>query len=162
MLHQQLSTRRATLSQSRPLLIGMAVHKDTLAVAYGAQDHGAEVTAIGTLGTRQCDLEQRIRKMPSKATPRILVDEAGSCGSWLARSLRQKDDACWVVAPRLLPTQAGERTMTAERCSPTGPPGSMPALSLGSLRPQVQDAAMRDRPGRVQRPSGLSKTPKAV
>jgi hypothetical protein len=40
-----------------------------MAVAYVAQDHGAEVTYLGTIGTRQCDLDQLIRNMPSKAKP---------------------------------------------------------------------------------------------
>jgi transposase len=52
-------------------------------VAYVAQDHGAEVTYLGTIGTRQCDIDQRIRKMPSKATHLLFVYEAGPCGSWL-------------------------------------------------------------------------------
>src|SRR5712691_4870804 len=45
----------------------MDVHKESIAVAYVAQDHGAEVTYLGTIGTRQCDIDQLIRKMPSKA-----------------------------------------------------------------------------------------------
>src|SRR5215813_12506482 len=36
--------------QASTLFIGMAVHKDTIAVAYVAQDHGAEVTFLGTIG----------------------------------------------------------------------------------------------------------------
>jgi hypothetical protein len=48
----------------------MDVHKDTIAVAYVAQDHGAEVTFLGTIGTRQCDIDSLIRKMPSKANTR--------------------------------------------------------------------------------------------
>jgi hypothetical protein len=71
------------MSQSRILFIGMDVHKDTLAVASVAQDHGAEVTDLGTIGTRQCDIDQRIRKRPSKAKHLIFVYEAGPCGSWL-------------------------------------------------------------------------------
>ena len=35
------------MSQSRTLFIGMDVHKDAIAVAYVAQDHGAEVTYLG-------------------------------------------------------------------------------------------------------------------
>ena len=46
------------MSQSRTLFIGMDVHKDAIAVAYVAQDHGAEVTYLGTIGTRQCDIDQ--------------------------------------------------------------------------------------------------------
>jgi transposase len=71
------------MSQSRTLFIGMDVHKDAIAVAYVAQDHGAEVASLGTIGTRQCDLEQLIRKRPSKAPHLIFIDEAGPCGSWL-------------------------------------------------------------------------------
>jgi transposase len=71
------------MSQSRTLFIGMDVHKDEIAVAYVAQDHGAEVASLGTIGTRQCDLDQLIRKRPSKAPHLIFIDEAGPCGSWL-------------------------------------------------------------------------------
>jgi hypothetical protein len=45
------------MSQSNTLFIGMDVHKETIAVAYVAQDHGAEVTSLGTIGTRQCDID---------------------------------------------------------------------------------------------------------
>jgi transposase len=80
-----ISPRRSTLSQSRTLFIGMDVHKDAMAVAYGAQDHGAEVTSLGSLGTRQCAMDHRIRQMPSKATHLLFVYAAGPCGSWLSR-----------------------------------------------------------------------------
>jgi hypothetical protein len=49
------------MTQSSTLCIGMDVHKDTIAVAYIAQDHGAEVTSPDTMGTRQCDIDQLIR-----------------------------------------------------------------------------------------------------
>jgi transposase len=57
------------MSQSSTLFIGMDVHKDSIAVAYVAQEHGAEVMSLGTIGTRQCDIDQLIRKMQSKANP---------------------------------------------------------------------------------------------
>jgi hypothetical protein len=41
------------MSQSNTLFIGMDVHKDSVAVAYMAQDHGAEVMYLGTIGTRR-------------------------------------------------------------------------------------------------------------
>jgi hypothetical protein len=44
------------MNQSSTLYIGMDVHKESIAVAYVTQDHGAEVTYLGTIGTRQCDL----------------------------------------------------------------------------------------------------------
>jgi transposase len=71
------------MSQSNTLFIGMDVHKDSIAVAYVAQDHGAEVTYLGSIGTRQCDIDQLIRKMQSKAKHLICVYEAGPCGDWL-------------------------------------------------------------------------------
>jgi len=69
------------MSQSRTLFIGMDVHKGTIAVAYVAPDHGAEVLYLGTMGTRQCDIDQLIRKMQAKAQHLIFVYEAGPCGS---------------------------------------------------------------------------------
>jgi transposase len=64
------------MHQSSTLYIGLDVHTDSMAVAYVAQEHGAEVTFRGTIGTRQCDLDHLIRKMPSKATHLIFVYEA--------------------------------------------------------------------------------------
>src|SRR5262249_50277757 len=138
------NTRRSTMSQSSTLFIGMDVHTDTIAVAYVAQEHGAEVTYLGTIGTRQCDIDQLIRQMQSKATHLIFVYEAGPCGSWLYRYLRKKDYDCWVVAPSLMPKKAGDRVKTDRR----------DAIQLARLArsgdltvvyvPQVQDAAMRD------------------
>jgi hypothetical protein len=55
------------MSQSNTMYVGMDVHKDSIAVAYVAQDHGAEVTYLGAIGTRQCDIDHLVRKMPSKA-----------------------------------------------------------------------------------------------
>jgi hypothetical protein len=69
------------MSQSRTLFIGMDVHKDAIAIAYVAQDHGAEVMNLGTLSTRQGDIDQLIRKRQSKATHLIFVYEAGPFGS---------------------------------------------------------------------------------
>ena len=57
------------MSQSSTLYIGMDVHKDSIAVAYVAQEHHAEVVSLGNIGTRQCDIDQLIRKMQSKSQP---------------------------------------------------------------------------------------------
>jgi Transposase len=132
------------MAQSRTLFIGMEVHKETIAVAYGAHAHGAEVTSLGTLGTRQCDIDQLIRKMPSKAQHLIFVYAAGPCGSWLSRYLMKKDDACWVVAPSLIPTKAGDRVKTDRRDA-----GQLARLARsGDLTaiyvPTVEEEAIRD------------------
>ena len=132
------------MSQSRTLFIGMDVHKDTIAVAYVAQEHGAEVTYLGTIGTRQCDSEQLVRKMPSKAKHLIFVYEAGPCGYWLYRSLTKKGYACWVVAPSLMPKKAGDRVKTDRRdavqLARLARSGALTVVYV----PTVDDEAMRD------------------
>jgi transposase len=103
------------MSQSSTLYIGLDVHKEAIAVASVAQDQGAEATYLGTIGTRQCDIDQRIRKLQSKAKPLVFVYEAGPCGSWLYRYLTQKGYKCWVVAPSLIPKKAGDHVNTDRR-----------------------------------------------
>jgi transposase len=132
------------MNQSSTLDIGMDVHKDTMAVAYVAKDHDAEVVYLGTIGTRHCDMDQRIRTRPSKATQLICVDEAGPCGSWLDCDRRKNGYDCWVVAPSLMPKKAGDRVKTDRR-------DAVPLARLmrsGDLTPvsvpKEEDAAMRD------------------
>ena len=79
---------------SHTLFIEMYVHKDSIAVAYVAQDHGAEVMSIGGIGTRQCDIDPLVRKLPSQAKHLVFVYEAGPCGYWLSRYLTQKGHDC--------------------------------------------------------------------
>src|SRR5262245_59599170 len=132
------------MSQSSTLFIGMDVHKDSIAVAYVAQDHGAEVIYLGAMGTRQCDLDQLGRKMQSKAKHLIFVYEAGPCGYWLYRHLTKKGYDCWVVAPSLIPHKPGDRVKTDRR----------DAMQLARLArsgdltvvyvPKVEDEAIQD------------------
>jgi transposase len=103
------------MHQSRTLSVGMAVHKDASAVAYGAQAHGAEVTYLGTIGTRQADLDPLVRTLHSQAHHRVFVDEAGPCGYWLYRYLSNTGYHGWVVAPARMPNKAGDRVHTDRR-----------------------------------------------
>ena len=132
------------MAQSSTRFIGMDVHKETIAVAYVAQDHGAAVTFLGTIGTRQCDIDQLIRKMQSKAKHLVFVYEAGPCGSWLYRYLRKKGADCWVVAPSLIPKKAGDRVKTDRRdamqLARLARSGDLTAVYV----PQVEDEAIRD------------------
>jgi transposase len=118
-------------------------HKESIAVAYVAQDHGADGVFLGSIGTRQCDIDQLSRQRQSKATHLVFVDEAGPCGYWLYRSLTKKGHICWVVAPSLIPNKAGDRVKTDRR----------DAIPLARLRrsgdltpidgPSVEDEASR-------------------
>jgi transposase len=132
------------MSQSSTLFIGMDVHKDSIAVAYVAQEHGAEVMSLGTIGTRQCDIDQLIRKMQSKAKRLIFVYEAGPCGDWLYRYLIKKGYDCWVVAPSLIPKKPGDRVKTDRRdavqLARLARSGDLTAVYV----PAVEDEAIRD------------------
>src|SRR5882724_5569480 len=145
MANHHLQFRRATLSQSSTRFIGLDVHQDSMAVAYRAQDHGAEVTDLGAIGTRQGAIDQMLRKMPSKATHLLVVYEAGPCGSWLSRYFMKKGDGGWVGAPSLLPQKPGDRVQTDRRdavpLARLARSGDRTAVSV----PKVADAAMRDR-----------------
>jgi len=132
------------MSQSSTLYIGLAVHKESIAVAYVAPEHHAAVVSLGNIGTRQCDIDQLIRKMQSKSKHLIFVYEAGPCGDWLSRYLTKKGHVCWVVAPSLSPKKPGDRVKTNRR----------DAIKLARLMrsgdltpvyvPQVEDEALRD------------------
>ena len=113
-------------------------------MAYVAQDHGAEVTYLGAIGTRQGDIDQMVRKMPSNAKHLIFVYEAGPCGYWLYRYLMKKGYDCWVVAPSLIPKKPGDRVKTDRRdavqLARLARSGDLTAVYV----PKVEDEAIRD------------------
>jgi transposase len=93
------------------------VHKATSAVASVSEEREAEVVFLGTIGTRQGDLDKGIRKLQSKGKPLPLGYAAGPCGDWLSRYLTKKDLKWWVVAPAQIPQQAGDRVKTERRAA---------------------------------------------
>ena len=132
------------MSQSSTLYVGMDVHKESIAVAYVAQAHGAEVISLGTIGTRQCNIDKLLRQLQSKSQQLGFVYEAGPCGYWLSRYLMKQGYVCWVVAPSLIPTKAGDRVTTDRRDARQ----LARLMRSGDLTPvyvpAVDDAAIRD------------------
>jgi transposase len=132
------------MSQSSTLYVGMDVHKESIALAYVAKAHAAEVTFLGAIGTRQADIDQLVRTLHSKATHLVFVYEAGPCGSWLYRYLTKQGHLCYVVAPSLIPKKPGDRVK----------PDRRDAVQLARLMrsgdltpvyvPTVEDEAIRD------------------
>jgi transposase len=132
------------MHQSSTLSVGMDGHKDSIAVAYVAPEHGAEVTYLGTIGTRQCDIDHLVRKLHANATHVGFVDEAGPWGYWLSRYLTKKGHHCWGVAPSLMPNKAGDRVNTDRRdavqLARLMRSGALTPVSV----PGVEDEAIRD------------------
>ncbi len=129
---------------STTLYVGLDVHKESIAVAYAPDDRDSAVVALGTIGTRQCDIDKLIRTLKSKSARLVFVYEAGPCGYWLYRYLTRKKLTCWVIAPSLIPKKAGDRVKTDRR----------DAIELARLMrsgdltpvyvPDVADEAIRD------------------
>jgi transposase len=122
----------------------MDVHKESMAVAYVAQAHGAEVVSLGTIGTRQGAIDKLIRQRRSKSTQLVFVYDAGPCGYWRYRYLMNQGDVCWGVAPSLIPTKAGDRVKTDRRdamqLARLMRSGDLTPVSV----PAVDDEAIRD------------------
>jgi transposase len=132
------------MAQGSTLFVGLDVHKETIAVAYVAEEREAEVVSLGTIGTRQCDIDKLIRKLQAKGKTLHFVYEAGPCGYWLYRYLTKKNLKCWVVAPSQIPKKAGDRIKTDRRDAMQ----LARLLRSGDLTPiyvpGVEDEAIRD------------------
>jgi transposase len=108
------------------------------------KERGAEVVFLGTIGTRQCDIDSLVRTLQSKSPHLLLVYEAGPWGSWLSRDLTKKHLVCLVVSPSPIPKKLGNRVKTDRR-------DAMPLARLmrsGDRTPvdvpAVEDEAIRD------------------
>jgi transposase len=73
------------MGHTNTIYVGLDVHKESIAVAYVSEERGAEVVFLGTIGTRQCDIDTLVRKLQSKAPHLLFVYEAGPCGYGLYR-----------------------------------------------------------------------------
>ena len=103
------------MAQASTLFIGLEVHKDRIAGAYVAAEREAEVLSLGTLGTRQGDIDKLMRKLQATGKTLHCVYEAGPCGYWLYRYLTRQQLTCWVVAPSSIPKKASVRVKTDRR-----------------------------------------------
>ena len=132
------------MAHTRTLFVGLDVHKESIAVASVAEEREAEVVFLGTIGTRQCAIDNLIWKLQAKGKTLHFVYEAGPWGYWVYRSLTKKNLKCWVVAPSSIPKQAGDRVKTDRRAAVQ----LARLLRSGDLTPvyipEVADEAIRD------------------
>ncbi len=135
------------MSHSSTWYAGLDVHKESIAVAYAPAERDAEVVFLGTIGTRQGDLDKLVRQLASKPKQLVFVYEADPCGDWLYRYLTKKHRRCWVVAPSLIPKNAGDRVKTDRRAATQ----LARLMRSGDLTPvyvpAVEDEAIRDLAG---------------
>ena len=73
------------MAQSTPLVVGLDVHKDSIAVAHVMGDSAAPPVFVGAIGSRQADLDQLLRRLQSKAASLTVAYEAGPSGYGLYR-----------------------------------------------------------------------------
>ncbi len=136
--------------------VGLDVHQEAIAVAYAPEERAAEGVFLGTIGTRQCDIDKLVRPLTSNAKPLVFVYEAGPCGYWLSRYRTKKHLLCRVVAPSLVPKKAGDRGNTERRdatqrarllCSGDLTPVDVPAVEDEAIRDlaRAREDAIRDR-----------------
>jgi transposase len=129
---------------STALYVGLDVHKESIAVAYAAEGRDTEIISLGTIGTRQSDIDKLLRQLTSKSPKLVFVYEAGPCGYALYRYLTKKGYTCWVVAPSLIPKKSGDRVKTDRRDAL----GLARLMRSGDLTPvyvpEVADEAIRD------------------
>lgn len=93
--------------------IGMAVHKETIAVAI-AEKHG-----IPRYYGEVANTAEAITKLAKKVVPdggrAAFCYEAGLCGYGVYRQITEMGYRCDVVAPSLIPKKAGDRVKTDRR-----------------------------------------------
>ena len=139
-----IPTRRSAIAHTSTLFIGLDVHKESIAVAYVGVEREAEVISLGTMGTRQGDIDKLVRKLQAKGKTLHFVYEAGPCGYWLYRYLTKQHSTCWVVAPSCIPKKASDRVKTDRRDAMQ----LARLLRSGDLTPvyipSIEDEAIRD------------------
>jgi len=132
------------MAKPTPLFVGLDVQKDSIAVAHAQGQSADPPVFLGTIGTRQGDLDKLIRRLQSKTPTLVFAYEAGPCGYHLHRDLTGQGFACHVVAPSLIAKKPGDKVKTDRR----------DAIALARLLrsgdltsvyvPTVDDEAIRD------------------
>lgn len=98
------------MAEGTTVVVGLDVHKETIAVAVANGD-GGEVRSHGVIPNTAMAVGRLIKKLGPPARLRVCY-EAGPCGYVLYRQLTGLGVACTVVAPALIPTKPGDRIKT--------------------------------------------------
>jgi transposase len=93
--------------------VGLDVHKESVTIAVAEAD-GGPPSELGTFPHDVQRLLKKMKQMGKGATMRICY-EAGPTGFGLCRALRGAGFDCVVIAPSMVPRQAGERIKNDRR-----------------------------------------------
>lgn len=93
--------------------VGLDVHKESIAIAV-ADSGGSVAEVVATIPNDSRLLVKRLQKLGPPSSLRVCY-EAGPTGFGLSRTLSEVGIACDVVAPSLVPKQAGDRVKTDRR-----------------------------------------------
>lgn len=97
----------------RSIVLGLDVHKETIAVAR-ARRGGGSIETLGTIANTPEAITRLMRKVgPSEEIAACY--EAGPCGYGIYHQLSRMGIACEVVAPSLIPQSPGDRVKTDRR-----------------------------------------------
>ncbi len=73
------------MTKPTTVFVGLDVHKDSISVAQ-AQEHSSEAPIfVGSIGSRQADLDKLVRRLRSKGERPVFAYEAGPTGYGLHR-----------------------------------------------------------------------------
>ena len=132
------------MSEPTTLFVGLDVHKDSISVAHAERYRTEPPHYVGSIGTRQVDIDKLVRRLRAKASNLVFAYEAGPCGYVLHRYLTDQGLNCWVVAPSLIPKRPGDKVKTDRRDAVE----IARLLRAGDLTrvyvPSVEDEAIRD------------------
>ena len=126
--------------------IGMDTHKESTDVSYALDGRENQPVHYGKINSRKLAVQKLVRHFQSKYPRATLhfVYEAGPCGYWMYRLLTSLGQACYVVAPSLIPKKPGDRVKTDKRDSLK----LTQLLKQGDLNsiyvPAEEDEAIRD------------------
>src|SRR6185436_5451913 len=99
---------------SKLRFVGLDVHRDTIAIAI-AEEGQAAPSVLGTFAHDVAKVVKQLGKLVSDVSLLRVCYEAGPTGFGLCRRLQAAGMECVVVAPSLMPQQAGARVKTDRR-----------------------------------------------
>ena len=113
-IHVSQSQKREDWSMSTLRFVGLDVHKDTIVIAVA--DEGQEsASVITTIPHDVAQLTKQLSKLVQDKSNLRVCYEAGPTGFGMSRRLNAAGISCRVIAPSLIPRQAGNRVKTDRR-----------------------------------------------